>query len=282
MGKTLRRSPHRDGLLMNLYTRCPACATIFRVTTQQLQVSGGQVRCGNCHEVFDGFATLTAQEPQEVLGSDVEDLRTSAADIRPSPRPANGKTDAASIAPPRAAAVLPDPAAALYEWEFRMPENRQRAGLWLSLSLLLLLAFGVQAAFFYRNEILVTIPAARGLYGKACAVLGCPVGLPRLSGYLHIETSDLRVPDPEHPNEIELLVSVRNRAPIELAFPSFELTLTDSNEQTIARRVFMPSEYAKDRARGVVFPAGTELPVRLFLDTGTLRAAGYRVYLFYP
>jgi hypothetical protein len=28
--------------------------------------------------------------------------------------------------------------------------------------------------------------------------------------------------------------------------------------------------------------AGAELPIRLFLDTGELRAAGYRLYLFYP
>jgi predicted Zn finger-like uncharacterized protein len=49
---------------MNLYTRCLHCATTFRVTTQQLQVSSGQVRCGQCKQIFDAFATLTAQEPQ--------------------------------------------------------------------------------------------------------------------------------------------------------------------------------------------------------------------------
>src|SRR3981081_2679027 len=49
---------------MNLYTRCLHCGTTFRVTTQQLQASSGQVRCGQCKQVFDAFATLTAQEPQ--------------------------------------------------------------------------------------------------------------------------------------------------------------------------------------------------------------------------
>src|SRR5258708_20684954 len=49
---------------MDLYTRCPNCDTTFRVTTQQLQASGGQVRCGNCQKIFDAFATLTAREPQ--------------------------------------------------------------------------------------------------------------------------------------------------------------------------------------------------------------------------
>jgi hypothetical protein len=108
------------------------------------------------------------------------------------------------------------------------------------------------------------------------------VALPRLSSFLHIEASDLKAPDPARPNEIELLVSVRNRAPMEQDYPAFELTLTNSQEQTIARRVFLPAEYLRwmDAADGL--KAGAELPIRLFLDTGELRAAGYRLYLFYP
>jgi hypothetical protein len=68
--------------------------------------------------------------------------------------------------------------------------------------------------------------------------------LPGLSNYLHIEASDLKL-DPSHPNEIHLLLSVRNRAPIDLAYPAFELTLTDSREQAIARRVFLPASICR-------------------------------------
>lgn len=39
-------------------TRCPACATTFRVTPEQLKARGGKVRCGKCQTVFDAFATL--------------------------------------------------------------------------------------------------------------------------------------------------------------------------------------------------------------------------------
>ena len=38
------------------YTRCPACATVFRVTAEQLTMREGQVRCGQCKAVFDGIA----------------------------------------------------------------------------------------------------------------------------------------------------------------------------------------------------------------------------------
>ena len=49
---------------MSMVTRCPACATLFRVTPQQLQSHQGQVRCGQCTTVFDGFKDLaTLPEP---------------------------------------------------------------------------------------------------------------------------------------------------------------------------------------------------------------------------
>src|SRR6187551_1739494 len=49
---------------MSMVTRCPTCATLFRVTPQQLQLRQGQVRCGRCTAVFDGFAGLaTLPEP---------------------------------------------------------------------------------------------------------------------------------------------------------------------------------------------------------------------------
>lgn len=35
------------------YTRCPGCLTVFRVTTAQLALREGQVRCGQCRAVFD-------------------------------------------------------------------------------------------------------------------------------------------------------------------------------------------------------------------------------------
>src|SRR5690349_3117462 len=46
---------------MSLVTRCPRCKTLFRISAEQLQARRGQVRCGRCMQVFDGFATLAAE-----------------------------------------------------------------------------------------------------------------------------------------------------------------------------------------------------------------------------
>ena len=42
----------------NLATRCPVCATVFRVVPDQLRVSDGWVRCGRCAEVFNAAERL--------------------------------------------------------------------------------------------------------------------------------------------------------------------------------------------------------------------------------
>jgi predicted Zn finger-like uncharacterized protein len=39
-----------------IFTRCPGCSTVFRVTAAQLAFREGQVRCGHCRAVFDANA----------------------------------------------------------------------------------------------------------------------------------------------------------------------------------------------------------------------------------
>lgn len=52
---------------MSLITRCPACTTMFKVVPDQLRVSDGWVRCGQCDEVFD--ANVHMQSGIQIAGS---------------------------------------------------------------------------------------------------------------------------------------------------------------------------------------------------------------------
>ncbi|MDP3171986.1 MAG: zinc-ribbon domain-containing protein, partial [Polaromonas sp.] len=47
---------------MSLITRCPACGTMFKVVADQLKISQGWVRCGQCSDVFDAAAHLQPRE----------------------------------------------------------------------------------------------------------------------------------------------------------------------------------------------------------------------------
>lgn len=56
---------------MSLATRCTACGTVFRVVQDQLKVSEGWVRCGQCNEVFnalEGLFDLDRDTPTEWSG----------------------------------------------------------------------------------------------------------------------------------------------------------------------------------------------------------------------
>ncbi len=57
-----------------LATRCPHCQTRFRVTSAQLELRAGLVRCGACREIFNGREHLLG-DPEEI-----ETLSTTAED----------------------------------------------------------------------------------------------------------------------------------------------------------------------------------------------------------
>ncbi|MBC8022510.1 MAG: zinc-ribbon domain-containing protein, partial [Burkholderiales bacterium] len=51
-----------------LITTCGQCGARFRVTPQQLNAKQGQVRCGSCQGVFNGFEALE-RHPDDDTGS---------------------------------------------------------------------------------------------------------------------------------------------------------------------------------------------------------------------
>ena len=72
---------------MSQITRCPSCSTTFKVVADQLRISEGWVRCGQCKEVFDASAHLLPA-PAPALLPDV-----SLTDVRPPPAPVARKDE---------------------------------------------------------------------------------------------------------------------------------------------------------------------------------------------
>ena len=56
-----------------MFTVCPKCALTLVVTTEDLRVAQGYVRCGRCSSVFNALARLT------------EDRATSEESLGPAP-----------------------------------------------------------------------------------------------------------------------------------------------------------------------------------------------------
>ena len=161
------------------------------------------------------------------------------------------------------------------------PKERSFFWLWLIGALLLLASLGVQGMYFFRSDLAARYPEFKPLLQQFCGVLQCSVRLPANPDLLSIETSNLEA-NPQQANLVALNAILRNRARLAQEYPQLELTLTDTQDRMIARRIFTPGEYAKgaDLKRGML--PNEEVTVKLFLDLGDLKAAGYRVFLFYP
>lgn len=56
------------------YTRCPGCATVFRVTAEQLALREGQVRCGHCRAVFDANDHLLSLDERDDDAEQTDEL----------------------------------------------------------------------------------------------------------------------------------------------------------------------------------------------------------------
>ncbi|MBP6644331.1 MAG: zinc-ribbon domain-containing protein, partial [Burkholderiaceae bacterium] len=50
---------------MMLVTKCPNCHTVFKVVSDQLKISEGWVRCGQCNEIFDTTLNLREWDPKK-------------------------------------------------------------------------------------------------------------------------------------------------------------------------------------------------------------------------
>jgi predicted Zn finger-like uncharacterized protein len=50
---------------MMLVTKCPNCHTVFKVVSDQLKISEGWVRCGQCTEIFDTTLNLREWDPEK-------------------------------------------------------------------------------------------------------------------------------------------------------------------------------------------------------------------------
>ncbi|MDR2614433.1 MAG: DUF3426 domain-containing protein [Candidatus Accumulibacter sp.] len=151
---------------------------------------------------------------------------------------------------------------------------------WVALVLSLVLAG--QAVFHFRSELAVSAPSLRPALDAFSRALDGPLPLPRHTERVSIETSDLQT-DLARGRLLVLNTTLRNKAPYGQAYPSLELSLTDTQDRVIARRVFSPPDYLPAEAAALpAFPSNSDIAVRLWLEAVDLNAAGYRLFVFYP
>lgn len=262
-----------------LITRCPTCGTTFRALPSQLAVRGGMVRCGKCAATFDGVANLVEETAAAAAAEPSPQLGLFEPGTPPAPRPAlrTAPRPAVRRMPPADDEPLPE------FLEEELPRSRYSVA-WGLGALLAAAALAAQLVYQYRTELATLAPQMKPILAEGCRFLDCELRLPRRPDLLSIESSDLQA-DARRESLIVLNAVIRNRAPFAQELPALELTLTDAADRPLVRRVLQPAEYARGLAAAMSAPGiapGAEAVLRLQIDTGEVRATGYRLYLFYP
>lgn len=220
-----------------MFTRCPACQTIFRVHADTLRVAQGLVRCGRCAAQFNALDSL-AEDPEALVGP------VEAAESPVVGAPLDAAHDA--VSPP--VVLAPEVIQEALLTDERAPRSigPRLAGGTAVLGLLVLLAgqwVYLQRAPLYEQ------PALRPALQRFCAVLGCDLPLPRLPERVEVVERVVRA----HPQVAQaLLVDLRfvSRAEQTIAYPALEMRLSDVSGNRVAGRRFAPVDY---------LPAGSDI-----------------------
>lgn len=315
-------------------TRCPACSTTFRVTSEQLRLKAGKVRCGQCLAVFNAFESLIEEEapvPAEAAPPAAAQPAAPTVKIVPpapeatppvvviekpvevEPEPAPLPTPAPNTAP--AEEIKTEVATAIEEDTTDATQAARDAGLmaarelsetsaynrWAAgtlagetqnrfdpvqpeqprwpfvlTSLVLLMLLLTQLLYHFRTEVVQRVPDMSGLYAMAAT----NVPLPQNSELVGIDVSDLQADNAR--GLLILQATVRNRATFAQAWPLLELTLTDTQDAVISRRVLSAEEYLPPGSHTPAFAGRSDIAIKLWLEAKGVGASGYRLYLFYP
>ena len=163
-----------------------------------------------------------------------------------------------------------------------LPEEKNTRWPFVLVAFLLLVVLAGQITFRFRSEIAIAVPGLRPLLQAYSQAFKTNIPLPRHVELVSIEQSDLQA-DPARGNLLVLNATLRNRAAYEQAYPSLELSLTDTSDAAIARKVFLPEEFLPEgMPADKPFKAKSEITVRLWIEASEVSAAGYRLYVFYP
>jgi len=149
-----------------------------------------------------------------------------------------------------------------------------------AVSLLLVVAMLVQVVVHYRDRIVAQEPGAKEFVQWVCQGLGCRIEPLRQIDSIVIDNSSFAK---VRADVYRLTVTLKNVALIAVAIPGLELTLTDMQDQSMVRKVFLAADFG---ATPESLEAGAEfsmtVPVAIKGAGNVDRISGYRLLAFYP
>jgi predicted Zn finger-like uncharacterized protein len=232
-------------------------------------------------------------EPKGLRGED-ESARAELAEIAEAPaaRRRRHREMQEELPPPVAPVTDPDAGLAADESQdqpeflrtVRLEEKRGFSVVYGGGSLLLAALLVLQLAVIFRTEITTRWPQWRPVLVQICGLFGCNVGWPTRADLLAVVGTELQaIPGTD---VLELTAVIRNRASFKVALPAIEVTLTDTTNRTLARKVFAPVDYLVSAGEPSSriddgLGASSDLTVHVAFEARGINAVGFVVYPFY-
>lgn len=167
----------------------------------------------------------------------------------------------------------------------RQGRRRQRTGKMLRImmsagSLLLFAGLLAQGMANFRNQLALQLPQLKPALQAVCAAAGCRIELPSQIDALSVEQGELQI---LAERTLSYATVLHNQSGSAQGWPSIELTLNDTGDKPLLRRVFAPRDYLPLTVEiGQGFPARSEQAVKLYFELNQLKASGYHIAVFYP
>lgn len=263
---------------MSLATRCPSCNTLFKVTSGQLQMHEGKVRCGNCQSVFSGIEHLTSPDTEAWQELDLgANQSTNQND--------NGYTSDHNLTGgdgTGSEALFANTAPTKPLLNFKQGSPALKAA-----CIVLFLALGLQALWVQRIPLLQQAPTIAMHVNKAGPGIQSLFSYPATEA-LKVEGSGLQALDE---NNLRVDLTLHNPLALPAQWPHLKVELLDPQGLVLASKSLSPSDYQlRDNSAASLAPliAGKKtVEVLAYLNLSKLNtqmpesaATGFRLELF--
>lgn len=260
---------------MSLATRCPNCNTLFKVTSGQLQLHEGKVRCGQCQSVFSGIEHLTSADTEAWQKLDLSPTQSNSgysSGHNPAGGDGTGSENLFGTTSPTNKPLL----------------NFQQGSPALKLACLaLLLALGVQTLWWQRTAFAEQIPALAARINQSTPTVQKLFSTPATQA-LKVEGSGLQALDEQN---VRVDLTLTNQQNLPSLWPHLKIELLDPQGLVMASKSLAPGDYQlRDEGSASQAPliAGQQtVEVLAYLNLSTLNkqlpesaATGFRLELY--
>ncbi|BBL73876.1 zinc-ribbon and DUF3426 domain-containing protein [Methylomagnum ishizawai] len=249
--------------------RCPACQTEYRIGTQELRASQGEILCKHCHTAFNAWPRASARN--QLAGPDRNPTAAP-------PRFGHGRLEELDEA--QAFGKIDMPATTDRIGRKPRPKSTGFPELpeplrWGAAALGLLALLGVQV-FGFEGKRLAQNSYARPVLDSLCATFGCE--LAPFKDTAHIATLDRALSANRDSKEIlDFHMVFANQATLPQDFPDVRLVLNALDGHPLAERVFAPMDYLPDWQEGAEMPVGKSYEIRLTLAKPSREVGGFTI-----